>query len=139
LRDRYEYVIAQSADQAVRGELVDAELAVLGTASVLASKEEQERISIRASILQSDRDSINESFRERQDRIGICRDVLRENIHKQLMSGSLIAKGFLTPHTPGTPESIIPAEEWRFLLLDDEDDKALGPNFEYIAVLIGKP
>jgi len=139
LRDRYEYVIAQSAGQAERGELIDAELATLGAASVFSSKEEQERMSLRISILQSERNTINASFMERHDRISICRDVLRENIQNQLIAGSLIAKGFLSPHTPGSPEHIIPKEEWRFLSLDDEDNKALGPNFEYIAVLIAKP
>jgi hypothetical protein len=137
LIDRYEYVLAQSAGQSTRKETIDAELANLET--VPSSKEEQEIISIRISILEDDRSAIKASFMERQDRISICRDVLRENIQNQLMAGSLLAKGFLTPHTPGSPEIIIPAGEWRFLLLDDMDDKALGPDFEYIAFLIEKP
>jgi hypothetical protein len=139
LRDRYEYVIAQSAEQAQRGELVDAELAALGAASLMCSEEEQEKMAARISALESEGNAINASFMQRQEKISICHEVLRENIHNQLMAGSLLAKGFLAPHTPGTPEHIIPSEEWRFLLLDDDDNKALGPNFEYIAILIGKP
>jgi hypothetical protein len=138
LRDRYEYVIAQSAGHAERGELIDAELATLGAASILGTKEELEEISIRISHLKSERGAINASFMERQETISLCRNVLRENIQNQLMAGDLLAKGFLSPHAPGSPEIIIPKEEWRFLLLDDEGDQALGPNFEYIAVLIGK-
>jgi hypothetical protein len=64
---------------------------------------------------------------------------LHMNIHSQLREGSLVAKGFLAPHTPGAEERIIPTEEWRFLSLDSDGDQALGPNFEYIALLIGKP
>jgi hypothetical protein len=68
-----------------------------------------------------------------------CREALRMNILDQLLDGKLIAKGFLAPHNAGAPEKVIPKEEWRFLMLDWEGDQALGPNFEYIAVLIGKP
>jgi hypothetical protein len=139
LIDRYEYVLAQSAGQSERKEAIDAELANMGPASVPSSKEEQERLSLRISILDDERNAIKASFMERQDRISICGDVLRENIQNQLMAGGLLAKGFLTPHTPRSPEIIIPAAEWRFLLLDDMGDKALGPEFVYIAVLIAKP
>jgi hypothetical protein len=139
LMERYEYVLGQSADHATRGELIDAELATLGAASIFSSKEEQEEMSTRISLLKSERSAIHASFMERQESISICGEVLRDNIKNQLMTGDLLAKGFLTPHTPGYPENIIPTEEWRFLLLDDQDDKALGPDFEYIAVLIGKP
>ena len=139
LMDRYEYVLGQSADQALRGEIIDAELATLGAASTISTEEDQEKMSIWISLLTSERDAINASFTKRQERISICSDVLRENIHNQLVAGDLLAKGFLTPHVPGSPESIIPTDEWRFLLLDEDDNKALGPNFEYIAVQIGKP
>jgi hypothetical protein len=50
------------------------------------------------------------------------------NIHSQLREGSLVAKGFLAPHTPGAEERIIPTEEWRFLSLDSDGDQALGPD-----------
>jgi hypothetical protein len=68
-----------------------------------------------------------------------CDEALRMNIFGQLQAGRLIAKGFLAPHTPGDSERIIPTDEWRFLSLGDQADQALGPNFEYIALLIGKP
>jgi hypothetical protein len=61
------------------------------------------------------------------------------NIFAQLQQGKLIAKGFFAPHTAGEQERIIPTDEWRFLSLDDQADQALGPNFEYLALLIGKP
>jgi hypothetical protein len=137
LIDRYEYVLAQSAGQATRKETIDAELADLEAAP--GSKEEKETLSLRISILEVEKNAINASFMERQERISICCDVLRDNIKNQLMAGCLLAKGFLTPHTPGSPEIIIPAGEWRFLLLDDMGDTALGPDFEYIAVQIAKP
>ena len=137
LIDRYEYVIAQSAVQSERKEAIDAELAKSET--VPSSQEEQETLSFRVAAFEAERMAIDESFKERQDRIDICRDVLRENIHNQLKAGSLLAKGFLSPHTPSSPEIIIPAEEWRFLMLEDMDERALGPNFDYIAVLIAKP
>lgn len=68
-----------------------------------------------------------------------CQEALRANIHAQLLSGQLVAKGFLAPHVAGASKIIIPTEEWQFLLLDDAGDQALGPNFEYIAVQIGMP
>jgi hypothetical protein len=67
-----------------------------------------------------------------------CSEALRMNIFAPLQVGELIAKGFLAPHMAGDPERIVPTEEWRFFILDDEG-QALGPNFEYIALLIGKP
>jgi hypothetical protein len=88
--------------------------------------------------LSAEKDAIEKKYAEWERTLDVCSDVLREDIKAQLLNGKLIAKGFLAPHTPGDPERIIPMEEWRFLILDDED-QALGPNFEYIALLIGKP
>jgi hypothetical protein len=66
-------------------------------------------------------------------------DSLRRDICEKQRSGILIAEAFFGQHTPGTPPLTIPADEWRFLILDEEDENALGPNFEYIALRIGKP
>jgi len=68
-----------------------------------------------------------------------CREALRMNIHSQLRDGALVAKGFLAPHSAGASEIVIPKQEWRFLSLDDAGNQALGPTFEYMALLIGKP
>ena len=61
------------------------------------------------------------------------------NIFAQLQAGQVDREGVPGSHAPGSSERIIPTGEWRFLTLDDEDDQAIGPNFEYIALLIGKP
>jgi len=64
---------------------------------------------------------------------------LESDVLAELKEGRLVAKGFLSPHIAGKPAMVIPADEWRFLTLDFDDDKAVGPNFEYIALVVGKP
>jgi hypothetical protein len=89
--------------------------------------------------LAAQKDASGRKFDEWHRTLENCTEALRTNIHDQLRNGSLIAKGFLAPHAPGASERIIPKEEWRFLSLDNDGNQAQGPNFEYIALLIGKP
>ncbi|MGA7069787.1 hypothetical protein [Bradyrhizobium sp.] len=72
------------------------------------------------------------------DELENCYEAMRADIRAKLSNGHLMAKGFRSPHTPTTPEVMIPMGEWRFLILDYDDDKALAPNFEYIALMIGR-
>jgi hypothetical protein len=139
LLDRYAYVTKQISDVSVGSEVLDAQIAALGTA-LIADVDEVTRS-------QWSEDLARLTGQQRENRESSeklvwtqidCSEALRMNIFAQLQAGKLIAKGFLTPHTPGDPERIIPTEEWRFLILDDEG-QALGPHFEYIALLIGKP
>jgi hypothetical protein len=107
--------------------------------SALAEESDRHEIAIQYSELRKEREKHgqeNEKWVRTEEN---CRDALRINIHAQLFKGDLVARGFLAPHTPGATERSIPRAEWRFLSLDDADDRALGPNFEYIAVEIGRP
>ncbi len=49
---------------------------------------------------------------------------MRADIRAKLSNGHLMAKGFRSPHTPTTPEVMIPMGEWRFLILDYDDDNS---------------
>jgi hypothetical protein len=82
--------------------------------------------------------SITETREETSSRRTDCWHAIRWELYDQLREGRIIARGFLDPHTPGKPAMIIPPDEWRFLRLDEEDDKALGPNFDYIALQIAR-
>jgi hypothetical protein len=81
---------------------------------------------------------LSNRFRQAIEELENFHETLRADIVKKLREGHLIARGFRSPHTPTTPEVMIPMGEWRFLILDVDDDKALGPNFEYIALMIGR-
>jgi hypothetical protein len=109
-------ILALSPDEAVRAEMA----------------ERYVKLSTELDVVKAKREVWNTTAED-------CLGALQMNIHQQLQKGTLIAKGFLAPHLPGAIEKIIPTEEWRFLILDRHGDQALGPNFEYIALQIGKP
>jgi hypothetical protein len=135
LIDRYQYVRQQVFDNARIAVDLERGVAKFRDAAVAGSQQSDvdEFIKLSAEYDAVCKDSVR--LVETEDD---CREALRMNIHDQLREGKLLAKGFLAPHTPGTLEKIIPKEEWRFLSLDHEGDQALGPNFEYIAVLVCK-
>jgi hypothetical protein len=131
LIDRYQYVYRQMMEAMNKGTALSERMAELENADPILDEEYAK--------LRAEKDEVGEEVRKWMTTEETCTDVLRSNIHDQLRGGKLIAKGFLSPHTPGEAERIIPKEEWRFLMLDEKGDQALGPNFEYIALLIGKP
>jgi hypothetical protein len=138
LLDRNTYVGQQIVDLAVESEAVDKQIAQLNMAILAvdqATRSQWAEDLVRLTGQQSEnRKKSGKLLSMHQD----CHEALRMNIFAQLQAGDLIAKGFLAPHTPGSPERIVPMDEWRFLILDAEG-QALDPTFEYIAILIGKP
>jgi len=139
LIDRYKFVSKQVGDTARECIALEERLSKLVTAGLMLSEIERSEMSQEYAMLSAEKDRIGKKNVEWIETQENCQEALRMNIHSQLMDGELVAKGFLAPHTPGTQERIIPKEEWRFLSLDDNGDQALGPNFEYIALLIGRP
>lgn len=66
---------------------------------------------------------------------------LRTQIENQLSNGTLIAKGFRSPHVGGNPEVNITAAEWRVLSLDITKSEAIpkdGGEPVYVGLVIGK-
>jgi hypothetical protein len=140
LLDRYTYVMNEIHNVSLEHETLDAQIAALSTALIadvddVTRSEWSEDLAKLTERLRENREKSSELIWTQMD----CNEALRMNIFAQLQQGKLIAKGFLAPHTAGEPERIIPMDEWRFLRLDDQADQALGPNFEYLALLIGKP
>jgi hypothetical protein len=131
LIDRYEYVYKKMMEAMQKSNALTERMDELQSAGPELDEE--------YSKLHTERDAVSEQMNEWMATEQNCSDVLRSNIQDQLRAGKLIAKGFLSPHTPGEAERIIPTEEWRFLSFDEKGDQALGPNFAYIALLIGKP
>jgi hypothetical protein len=140
LIDRYQYVQEQFRDAADKHQALEQQISELTSQMPLMADDAMRTEAAEKYVkLIAEQDA---TARQSEDWIRTqrdCLDALRTNIHDRLKDGQLIAKGFLAPHTPGDIEKIIPREEWRFLLLDDDGDQALGPNFEYIALLIAKP
>ena len=139
LIDRNEYVIKEAAGVAVMKQTTEEELSNLykqpdPLASLGVSERAQEYVRLQKRI-----NGLKEEWEGWMVTEEDCRSALCSNIQHQLRRGSLVAKGFLAPHVPGAVEMIIPTEEWRFLSLDCDADQALGPNFEYIALVIGRP
>jgi hypothetical protein len=139
LIDRFEYVRQQVFDNAricIDLERRISELHVAVVAVEEAQRSELIDEIVRLTAEQADSRKQSPKLIEIEEN---CREALRMNVKSQLLDRKLIAKGFLAPHSAGESEKIVPKEEWRFLMLDWEADQALGPNFEYIAMLIGKP
>jgi hypothetical protein len=68
-------------------------------------------------------------------------DAIRDDIEAKLRSGSLVAKGFRSPHAAGASEIDIEASEWRVLSLDNVESKAMrkgGDEIIYVGVAIGR-
>jgi hypothetical protein len=68
-------------------------------------------------------------------------DTLREEIHKKLCIGELVAKGFRVPHVAGNTEIEILPAEWRILLLDNVKSEAIRKNdggTVYTGILVSK-
>ena len=68
-------------------------------------------------------------------------DTLREEIHKKLCRGELVAKGFRVPHVGGNTEIEILPAEWRVLLLDSVKSEAIRKNdvgTVYTGILVSK-
>jgi hypothetical protein len=139
LIDRYRYVCQQVFDNARSALALERQKSELNIAAIAVEESERREVIDELLRISAEYDGI---CKQSQPLVNIednCREALRANIHDQLLRGELVAKGFLAPHVAGAPEIVIPKEEWRFLSLDHEGDQALGPNFEYIAVLIGRP
>jgi hypothetical protein len=131
LLDRYRYVDRQISD------LLDERMPIENRLLELEGDDPEHSAEYAA--LKAAQDDSKERSNEWITTAEDCSEALRSNIQVQLRRGELLAKGFLAPHVPGVLERIIPTEEWRFLSLDDRGNQAIGPNFEYIALLIGKP
>lgn len=68
-------------------------------------------------------------------------DKLREDLHKKLINHTLVAKGFREPHVAGNAEVEISSAEWRILVLDNVDSRALRKSDHevvYSGLLIGQ-
>lgn len=139
LIDRYNYVMQQSGETSHKSTTLGDEIEKLHRAMVHMDDSSRREAAKKCSRLSAEHQELRRRCEELWQTLSTCSEVLRSNIHHQLREGQLVAKGFLDPHIPGAAEKIIPTEEWRFLQLDDEADQALGPNFQYIALLIGKP
>jgi hypothetical protein len=107
--------------------------------SICDQMEKLEEGSEQHAALEVQRQAFWNSFAEVQVRYGDCWEALRYEIEYDLRQGRIIGRGFAEPHTPGKPVMIIPTDEWRFLTLDDEDEKATGSSINYIALQIAKP
>jgi hypothetical protein len=136
---RYEYVKQQVYDNARIATSLEDRISVLQAAAPAVEGSQRDEIINELVKLTSEYNAACKQSPGLVETEEDCREALRTNILYQLLNGELIAKGFLAPHSAGAPEKTIPREEWRFLSLDWEGDQALGPNFEYIAVLISKP
>jgi hypothetical protein len=139
LLDRYQYVKQQVFDNAATALALERRVTELSIAAIAVEGSQRSEVVQEYVKISAEYDAVRKQSQPLVNTEEDCREALRTNIHSQLLQGELIAKGFLAPHAPGTSEIIVPKEEWRFLSLDHEGDQALGPNFEYIAVLIGRP
>lgn len=138
LIDRYRYVEKQVFDNASTALALERRVSQLSAAAIAVEASQRQGVVDEYIKASAEYDAVRKQSQPLVNNEADCREALRTNIHNQLLRGELMAKGFLAPHKPGTAEIIIPKEEWRFLTLDHDGDQALGPNFEYIAVLIGK-
>jgi hypothetical protein len=139
LVDRYKYVAGNTANELRRVVNLGNEISHYATAAIGCDEEDRAALSDLLARLSSEKFEAERQHEKWEQTEDDCREALKMNIEDQLLHGELIAKGFLSPHTPGAAEKEIPMDEWRVLSLDWEGHRALGPNFEYIAVLIGKP
>jgi hypothetical protein len=139
LIDRYEYVRRQVFDNARLAVSLEKRISVLHAAAPALEGAQRVEAIDELARLTPEYDSTCKQSTKLVETEEDCREALRMNIVEQLLEGKLIAKGFLAPHIAGASEKLIPSQEWRFLSLDWEGDQALGPNFEYIALLVGKP
>lgn len=139
LIDRYRYVEKQVFDNARTALALERRVSQLSDAAVAVEASQRHEMVDQYVKASTEYDAVRKQSQSLVDTETDCREALRTNIHDQLLQGELIAKGFLVPHKAGTEEIIIPKEEWRLLTLDHDGGQALGPNFEYIALLIGKP
>jgi hypothetical protein len=138
LIDRYRFVQQQVFDNARTALDLEQKKAELNKAAMVVDESQRSDLIDRLLKTSAEYLAVCKQSQPLVDKEEDCREALRMNLHHQLRQGELIAKGFLAPHMAGASEIIIPKEEWRFLSLDDAGDQALGPNFEYIAVLVGK-
>jgi hypothetical protein len=139
LIDRYRFVQKQVFDNASTALALERRVSQLSDAAVAAEASQRRGVVDEYVKTSAEYNAVCEQSQPLVNKEADCREALRTNIHDQLLQGELMAKGFLAPHKPGAAEIIIPKEEWRFLILDNDGGQALGPNFEYIAVLVGKP
>jgi hypothetical protein len=139
LIDRYRYVSQQVFDNAKTAIALERRVSELNIAAIAVEEPQRREVIDELLKVSAEHAAVCKQSQPLVNTEEDCREAVRTNIHSQLLQGGLTAKGFLAPHTPGVPEIIVPKEEWRFLSLDHEGDQALGPNFEYIALLIGKP
>jgi hypothetical protein len=139
LIERFRYVEKQVFDNARQALDLERRISVLRTAAPAVEASQRTEVVDEIVKLSAEYDAVCKQSNPLGQTEDDCREALRTNIHNQLGDGALIAKGFLAPHRAGAAEIIIPKQEWRFLILDHEGDQALGPTFEYIALLIGKP
>jgi hypothetical protein len=140
LLDRYNYIVNEIHNVSMEHELLNHQIAAL-SAAIISDVDDVTRSQWSDDLARlSERRSENREKGSKFISTQVdCSEALRVNIIAQLQEGKLIAKGFLAPHRAGEPERIIPTDEWRFLTLDDQADQARGPNFEYLALLIGNP
>ena len=61
------------------------------------------------------------------------------NLKKKLLSGELVARGFVLPHVAGTAPQNIPSAEWDLLKLDEFGGCAEGEGIKYVGVRIARP
>jgi hypothetical protein len=139
LLDRYEYVNEQLFDAGCEQIQVEIRIAELQKLRPLAEEKDNLELAERYAILAEEKAKRSEKNSEWARTAANSYDALRINIFAQLQKGELIAKGFVAPHVPGSAERIVPIEEWRLLSLDERGDRASGPDFEYVSLLIGRP
>jgi hypothetical protein len=76
-----------------------------------------------------------EAARARHDQMNI---MLSRDLHRQLIAGTLMAKGLPTQNETMRSERIIPKSRWRIMNLDISKAEASGRGLHYIGIVIGK-
>jgi len=64
--------------------------------------------------------------------------MLSRDLHRQLIAGTLMAKGLPTQNETMRSERIIPKSRWRIMNLDISKAEASGRGLHYIGIVIGK-
>jgi hypothetical protein len=81
--------------------------------------------------------SLQQFIEHYKEGLGLAWQELHNDINKKLCTGSLVAKGFPSPHQSGNAEAEIPAAEWRILWLDYDNSQAITNNVPEIVIYSG--
>lgn len=139
LLDRARYVRGEAGKCFDKLEEISARIETMERAIIYVGEEERAQMARALAELVHEQSAVRADRQKWNGTADDCEEALRLNIHHQLVKGTLVAKGLLSPHVPGQAPRIIPKEEWRLLSLDWDAEQAVAPNFQYEALTIGKP